>query len=81
MVSRAVAGLAAAAAGPAIWAHIAETSSDRVRGRALGLGMALFSCGQVVGVPLGGLLAGTAGWRSAFWAMAIGRVKRIPELL
>ncbi|MFF9115101.1 hypothetical protein ACF09Y_05670 [Streptomyces massasporeus] len=40
-----------------MWAHIAETASDRVRGRALGLGMALFSCGQVVGVPLGGLPA------------------------
>ncbi|WP_377267939.1 LLM class flavin-dependent oxidoreductase [Peterkaempfera sp. SMS 1(5)a] len=68
VVSRAVAGLAAAAAGPAIWAHIAETAPEEVRGRALGLGMALFSCGQVVGVPLRGLLAGAAGWRSAFWS-------------
>ncbi|MGI5400712.1 MFS transporter [Streptomyces sp. CA-135486] len=81
VVSRAVAGLAAAAAGPAIWAHIAETASDRVRGRALGLGMALFSCGQVVGVPLGGLLAGVAGWRSAFWALAIGTAAAVPLLL
>ncbi|MFE4667830.1 MFS transporter [Streptomyces sp. NPDC056716] len=71
IVSRALAGLAAAA-GPAIWAHVAETAPDRVRGRALGLGMALFSCGQVIGVPLGGLLAGLAGWRSAFWALALG---------
>lgn len=81
VVSRAVAGLAAAAAGPAIWAHIAETASDRVRGRALGLGMALFSCGQVVGVPLGGLLAGVAGWRSAFWALAVGTAAAVPLLL
>ncbi|MFI1400345.1 MFS transporter [Streptomyces sp. NPDC020681] len=81
VISRAVAGLAAAAAGPAIWAHIAETSADRFRGRALGLGMALFSCGQVVGVPLGGLLAGAAGWRSAFWAMAIGTAVVVPLLL
>jgi predicted MFS family arabinose efflux permease len=81
VLSRAVAGLAAAAAGPAIWAHIAETAPDRVRGRALGLGMALFSCGQVVGVPLGGLLAGVAGWRSAFLALAIGTAAAVPLLL
>ncbi|MFJ5306762.1 MFS transporter [Streptomyces sp. NPDC088350] len=81
VVSRAVAGLAAASAGPAIWAHIAETAPDRVRGRALGLGMALFSCGQVVGVPLGGLLAGISGWRSAFLALAIGTAAAVPLLL
>ncbi|MFD3657728.1 MFS transporter [Streptomyces sp. NPDC058620] len=81
VVSRAVAGLAAAAAGPAIWAHIAETVPERLRGRALGLGMALFSAGQVVGVPLGGLLAGWAGWRSAFVAMAVGTAIAVPVLL
>ncbi|MCU7822023.1 MFS transporter [Kitasatospora sp. DSM 101779] len=81
VLSRAVAGLAAAAAGPAIWAHIAETAPDAVRGRALGLGMALFSAGQVVGVPLGGFLAGLAGWRSAFWALAVGTAAAVPLLL
>ncbi|MFF0200555.1 MFS transporter [Streptomyces sp. NPDC005017] len=81
IVSRALAGLAAAAAGPAIWAHIAETAPDRVRGRALALGMALFSCGQVVGVPLGGLLAGAAGWRSAFLALAVATAAAVPLLL
>ncbi|MEU8922028.1 MFS transporter [Kitasatospora sp. NPDC048545] len=81
VVSRAVAGLAAAAAGPAIWAHIAETAPEAVRGRALGLAMALFSCGQVIGVPLGGFLAGLAGWRSAFWALAVGTAAAVPLLL
>ncbi|MFF3504724.1 MFS transporter [Streptomyces sp. NPDC003247] len=81
IVSRALAGLAAAAAGPAIWAHIAETAPERVRGRALGLGMALFSCGQVVGVPLGGLLAGATGWRSAFLALAVGTAAAVPLLV
>ncbi|MEV7683156.1 MFS transporter [Streptomyces sp. NPDC088341] len=81
IVSRAIAGLAAAAAGPAIWAHIAETAPDRVRGRALGLGMALFSCGQVIGVPLGAVLAGWAGWRSAFLAMAAATALALPLLL
>ncbi|WP_405017318.1 MFS transporter [Kitasatospora sp. NBC_00070] len=81
VLSRGLAGLAAAAAGPAIWAHIAETAPDAVRGRALGLGMALFSTGQVLGVPLGGLLAGAAGWRSAFWALTVGTALAIPLLL
>ncbi|MFD8595181.1 MFS transporter [Kitasatospora sp. NPDC059646] len=81
VASRALAGLAAAAAGPAIWAHIAETAPDAVRGRALGLGMALFSTGQVIGVPLGGLLAGAAGWRAAFWALAAGTAAAVPLLL
>ncbi|MEV7773499.1 MFS transporter [Kitasatospora sp. NPDC086791] len=81
VLSRAVAGLAAAAAGPAIWAHIAETAPEAVRGRALGLGMALFSCGQVIGVPLGGFLAGLAGWRSAFWALTVGTAAAVPLLL
>ncbi|MFG2692867.1 MFS transporter [Kitasatospora sp. NPDC048407] len=81
VLSRALAGLAAAAAGPAIWAHIAETAPDTVRGRALGLGMALFSTGQVIGVPLGGLLAGAAGWRAAFWALAAGTAAAVPLLL
>lgn len=81
VVSRALAGLAAAAAGPAIWAHIAETTEDTVRGRALGLGMAFFSCGQVLGVPLGSFLAGAAGWRAAFWAMAVGTLVVVPMLL
>ncbi len=80
VAARAVAGLAAAAAGPAVWAHIAETVPDRVRGRALGFGMALFSCGQVIGVPLGSFLAGLAGWRSAFLALAIGTAATLPLL-
>ncbi|WP_067131189.1 MFS transporter [Microtetraspora malaysiensis] len=81
VLSRALAGIAAASAGPAIWAHISETTEDAVRGRALGLGMAFFSCGQVLGVPLGGFLAGASGWRAAFWAMAIGTLLVVPALL
>ncbi len=81
VAARALAGLAAAAAGPAIWAHIAETAPEGVRGRALGLGMALFSCGQVVGVPLGSALAGLAGWRSAFLALTVGTALAVPLLL
>ncbi|WP_344124567.1 MFS transporter [Streptomyces blastmyceticus] len=81
VVSRALAGIAAATAGPAIWAHISETTEDSARGRALGLGMAFFSCGQVLGVPLGSFLAGAVGWRAAFWAMAIGTLLVVPMLL
>nr|WP_223182671.1 MULTISPECIES: MFS transporter [unclassified Streptomyces] len=81
VVSRALAGAAAAATGPAIWAHISETTGATVRGRTLGLGMAFFSCGQVLGVPLGSFLAGAVDWRAAFWAMAISTLPVVPMLL
>ncbi len=32
-------------------------------------------------MPLGGLLAGVAGWRSAFWALTVGTAAAVPLLL
>lgn len=81
IAARALSGIAAACAGPAVWAHISGTTEDSVRGRALGTGMACYSGGQVLGVPLGSLLAGVAGWRSAFLAIAIGTVLAVPLLV
>lgn len=63
---RAVAGLGAALAGPAIWAHLTESAPPAERGRAMGRGFACFSLGQVAGVPIGSLIAAAAGWRWAF---------------
>ncbi|MFD6157272.1 MFS transporter [Nocardia sp. NPDC060256] len=78
IIGRVVGALGAGFAGPSIWAHLAETSSDAVRGRAIGLGMALFSAGQVLGVPAGSFLAGWGGWRASFWALAVLTVVTLP---
>ncbi|MFG2426733.1 MFS transporter [Streptomyces sp. NPDC048590] len=81
VVARVAGALGAALAGPSIWAHIAETAPESVRGRAVGLGMALFSAGQVLGVPAGSFLAGWGGWRASFWALTVLSVASVPLLL
>lgn len=78
IVARVLGALGAGLAGPSIWAHIAETAPDTVRGRAVGLGMALFSAGQVLGVPAGSFLAGWGGWRSSFWALTVLTLAALP---
>ncbi|MFB6813895.1 MFS transporter [Streptomyces sp. NPDC056347] len=81
VVARVLGALGAALAGPSVWAHIAETAPAPVRGRAVGLGMALFSAGQVLGVPAGSFLAGWGGWRASFWALTVLTTASVPLLL
>ncbi|WP_335937437.1 MFS transporter [Streptomyces sp. PTD5-9] len=81
IAARVLGALGAALAGPSIWAHIAETAPAPVRGRAVGLGMALFSAGQVLGVPAGSFLAGWGGWRASFWALTALTAASLPLLL
>ncbi|MFJ6015893.1 MFS transporter [Streptomyces sp. NPDC092952] len=81
IAARVLGALGAALAGPSIWAHIAETAPAPVRGRAVGLGMALFSAGQVLGVPAGSFLAGWGGWRASFWALTVLTAASAPLLL
>ncbi|MEU7145856.1 MFS transporter [Nocardia sp. NPDC046473] len=80
VLGRVVGALGAGFAGPSIWAHLSETSGEAVRGRAIGLGMALFSAGQVLGVPAGGFLAGWGGWHAPFWVLAALTVLALPLL-
>ncbi|GAA4889796.1 MFS transporter [Saccharopolyspora cebuensis] len=70
MAGRVLGALGAAAAGPAIWAHLAETAPEAARGRSISVGNALFAAGQVFGVPAGAFLAGASDWRSSFWVLA-----------
>lgn len=70
VVARGIGGLGGAFAGPAIWALIVKISPTDVRSGAIGLGMASFSLGQVIGVPVGTLMAVSFGWRTAFAAIA-----------
>ena len=69
-IGRAITGLGGAMAGPTIWAILAATSAD-LRGRAIGLGMASFSTGQIVGIPVGGFIAGASTWRTAFAGIGV----------
>jgi DHA1 family inner membrane transport protein len=64
--ARALTGAGGAMAGPAIWAYIAGDATADLRGRAMGVGMGAFSMGQVIGIPVGGLVASFSDWR---WAI------------
>ncbi len=63
---RALQGLATAAILPTVMALIAHIFTPDRRARALGYWAAVNGVGQAVGPPLGGLLAGLAGWRWIF---------------
>ncbi|OQQ26420.1 MFS transporter [Prescottella equi] len=65
--ARMVGGVGGALMGPAIWAFLAETAVPRERGRAISRGAAAYAGGQIVGVPLGTLVAASLDWR---WAIA-----------
>jgi predicted MFS family arabinose efflux permease len=71
IAARGVTGLGAALAAPAIWACLAERTAAHQRGRAISIGVSLFSFGQVLGVPLGAALAAVGGWRTPFLAVGI----------
>lgn len=70
VAARAASGLGAALAGPAVWASIVALAPSEARSRLIGLGMAVFSLGQVAGVPAGGLITSGLGWRAVFVAIA-----------
>jgi MFS transporter, DHA1 family, inner membrane transport protein len=63
---RGVAGLAAAAVMPANWSLLARSIPYARRGRATGWVMQAGTLALLGGVPLGGLLAETLGWRAIF---------------
>ncbi len=66
--------LGAAAVG-LLWAttnaHVADLVSDRLLGRAIAVVLGGATLGMVVGTPLARLVADAAGWRAAFWALAV----------
>src|SRR5579863_654113 len=76
--ARAAMGVGGAMAGPAIWAHIAERTAPSRRGRAIGLGMAAFAFGQIVGIPAVSLAAVAGGWQ---WVFGIVGMLFLPLVL
>ncbi|MET9325260.1 MFS transporter [Tsukamurella sp. NPDC003166] len=71
VLARGLTGLGAALAAPAIWAYLAERTATHQRGRAISLGASVYSLGQVLGVPMGTLLAGFGGWQAPFLAVSV----------
>lgn len=71
VVARMVGGMGGALMGPAIWAFLAETAVPHERGRAISRGAAAYAGGQIVGVPLGTLVAASFDWRWAFAGVAL----------
>lgn len=87
LLTRAVAGAGAGLYSPTAAATAAALAPPGQRGRALSLILAGLSIGTVAGVPVGLLLAGQLGWRSAFWMVsglgvlaAVGVWALIPHL-
>ena len=66
VVARAVQGLGAAALSPAALSLLLLTSPGPARARAMGAWSAASAVGGAAGVVLGGLLAGSFGWRANF---------------
>ena len=66
VMARAVQGLGAAALSPAALSLLLLTSPGPARARAMGAWSAASAVGGAAGVVLGGLLAGSFGWRANF---------------
>lgn len=71
VAARALSGLGAALGAPSIWAYLAERAVPAQRGRAVSLGAAAYAGGQVLGVPLGALLATGLGWRAPYLLIGV----------
>ncbi|WP_306322379.1 MULTISPECIES: MFS transporter [unclassified Streptomyces] len=87
LLARAVAGVGAGVYSALSTAAGAGLVEDARRGRALALVMGGMSAGTVLGVPLGVLLAGQAGWRATMWVVTglgavalVGLLAGLPEV-
>ena len=83
---RAVQGLACAAFPPAVMGMLSSIYGPGQRGRMMSAWAGANGLGQAIGPPVGGLLAGLAGWRSIFWLLAplaivvlIATVRTVPD--
>jgi multidrug resistance protein len=66
LLARVVNGLGAAIVLPAALAYASDQSDSRERGRAIATLLTAYPASTLLGLPLGGLAAGVAGWRAAF---------------
>lgn len=52
-------------------AHVADLVPDRLLGRATAVVLGGATLGMVLGTPIGRFVADLAGWRAAFWVLAV----------
>jgi predicted MFS family arabinose efflux permease len=71
LAARVVNGLGAAIVGPAVFAYAADLSSPEQRGRAMATIIAAYPVSTILGLPLGGLITASFGWRAVFAFIAL----------
>lgn len=71
LIARIVTGLFAGVVGSATMAIITDIFPIQMRGRVMGFVQMAFGGSQVLGIPIGLLLANKWGWHSAFWMIVI----------
>lgn len=79
VVARVISAVGASLMGAPIWSYVTETAKPGKTGAAVALVSGLFASGQIVGVPLGALLAATGRWQLAF--IAVGMAGLISSVL
>lgn len=68
---RFLAGTASGFLGGAAMAYVGDVVPDRYRGRAMGIVASGFAAGQVLGIPIGALLAARVDYRTPFLAFGV----------
>jgi predicted MFS family arabinose efflux permease len=70
LIARIITGLFGGVIGSISFAIITDLFKMEVRGRVMGYVQMSFSASQVLGIPIGLLLANQFGWHSCFWMIA-----------
>jgi predicted MFS family arabinose efflux permease len=71
LIARIVTGLFAGIVGSASMAIITDLFPIQMRGRVMGFVQMAFGVSQVLGIPIGLLLANNWGWHSTFWMIVV----------
>jgi len=85
ILARAINGLGAAIILPATFAYAADLPSVAERNRAMGIAVSAFPLSNLIGLPIGSLVAGLFGWKATFGfillvaILAALAIRRLPE--
>ncbi len=85
LLARVVNGVGAAIILPASFAYAADLPSPKERARAMGIAVSAFPLANLIGLPIGALVAGLWGWQASFGfvlSVAIAAtllIRRLPE--